>query len=311
MNHTTADAASTSKHPTRVKILWAAILGFFIPGLGQIYAKSWKRGIILLSVFIIYAVISGIFVHFLSPSLFSFTILIILLVVQLAFAVWSAFDAAKQARVDRSSLKTPWHKSTWLAFASYLLIACIINAALPCTWGAYFIPSASNVPTLLIGDLINTQKINASTPLQRGDIIVFRPPGEPGSTFIKRLIGLPGDQVQIISGILYLNQQPVTRTALGIYNYRDHETNVTAQEYLETLSPEKRYNILKTTDTGFANNTPLYTIPPGDVFVLGDNRDDSLDPRFMNGPVGYIPEANIIGKAELIYWPPSRFQLIK
>jgi signal peptidase I len=185
----------------------------------------------------------------------------------------------------------------------------------------FFIPSGSMVPTLLVGaylfvnkftygyshfslpwapDLFSGRILGRVPP--RGAVVVFRPPGEPGTDFIKRVIGLPGDTVQMQGGQLYINGAQVQRTQIG--NYTDDSSGgpVVAREYNETLPGGKTHLILKETDDGFANNTPVYTVPAGDLFMMGDNRDDSEDSRFMDGPVGFVPVENVVGPADLIFF---------
>jgi signal peptidase I len=185
----------------------------------------------------------------------------------------------------------------------------------------FFIPSGSMVPTLLVGDYLFVNKFtygysHYSFPFspdvfsgrvlggmpKRGAVIVFRPPGEPGTDFIKRVIGLPGDTIQVTGGQLLINGTQVPRTDAG--NFTDDSSGgpVVAREYMETLPGGKTHAILKETDEGFANNTPVYTVPAGDLFMMGDNRDDSEDSRFMDGPVGYVPLENVVGPADLIFF---------
>jgi len=185
----------------------------------------------------------------------------------------------------------------------------------------FFIPSGSMVPTLLVGDYLFVNKFtygysHFSLPWApdlfsgrilgrvppRGAVVVFRPPGEPGTDFIKRVIGVPGDTVQMQGGQLYINGAQVQRTQIG--NYTDDSSGgpVVAREYNETLPGGKTHLILKETDDGFANNTPVYTVPAGDLFMMGDNRDDSEDSRFMDGPVGFVPVENVVGPADLIFF---------
>jgi signal peptidase I len=191
----------------------------------------------------------------------------------------------------------------------------------------FFIPSGSMVPTLLVGDYLFVNKfafgyshyslpfapdlfsgrIPAGMP-KRGEVVVFRPPGEPDTDFIKRVIGLPGDTIQVTNGQLFINGTVVPRVDEGDYTDDSGGGPVVAREYSETLPGGKTHAILKETDGPGEiggidpNNTEVYTVPPGDVFMMGDNRDNSEDSRFLNGPVGYVPVENLIGPADLIFF---------
>jgi signal peptidase I len=183
----------------------------------------------------------------------------------------------------------------------------------------FWIPSGSMVPSLLVGDYLFVNKFaygysNYSLPFaphlfpgrilahapRRGDVVVFVPPNEPDVIFIKRLIGLPGDTVQMTGGQLYINGQLTPRVEQGTYVDDSGGVPVMAEKFIETLPGGKAHTVLKETDQGFANNTPLYTVPAGHYFLMGDNRDDSYDSRFLDGPVGYVPAANLLGPAVFI-----------
>jgi signal peptidase I len=202
------------------------------------------------------------------------------------------------------------------------LIAILIRTFL---FEPFFIPSGSMVPTLLVGDYVFVAKFAYgythfsfpfSPPLfsgripdwapKRGDVVVFRLPRDTSVDYVKRVIGLPGDTIQVTDGQLYINGQEVPRAADGTYTDDSDGTPVESEQFLESLpgvlpNAGKTHVILKQTDQGFMNNTPVYTVPPGDMFMMGDNRDDSLDSRVLDD-VGYVPIENALGPATIIFF---------
>jgi signal peptidase I len=163
----------------------------------------------------------------------------------------------------------------------------------------YWIPSGSMVPALRPGDCIAVTKL-LNGPFRRGEVVVFTSPTGSGEVLVKRIIGLPGDSVQFKAGRLFLNGREVPCADKGHYEDVSGAGPVVARICTETLPGGAGYPILKVTDDGFANNTPLYTMPPGNLFLLGDNRDNSEDSRDLGGPVGYVPEGDVIGRAVLV-----------
>lgn len=183
------------------------------------------------------------------------------------------------------------------------------------------IPSKSMVPTLLVGDYLFVSKFSygysrhslpfslplisgrifASAP-ERGDVAVFKLPADNSTDYIKRIIGLPGDRIQVVNGILVINGTPVERRRVGEYVDTDEYGNATTYaKYIETLPGGREHVIIEKSDNGQLDNTPVYTVPPGHYFAMGDNRDNSLDSRVLN-MVGFVPAENLVGRAEILFF---------
>jgi signal peptidase I len=169
--------------------------------------------------------------------------------------------------VVRTSIIETLDACIFAAVLSLIIITFVVQA--------FYIPSGSMEPTLMVNDRILVAKfLYRFEPVARGDVIVFRYPLNPSRDFVKRVIGLPGNQAQLKEGVVYINGQRIS---------------------------EKGYTI----KPDYGNYGPV-TVPPGDYFVLGDNRNNSEDSRFF----GYVPRGNIIGKAIFIYWPPQRLGFV-
>ncbi len=227
-----------------------------------------------------------------------------------------------------------------------LLIAFVLRVVL---FQPFTIPSASMEPTLLVGDYIIVSKfaygwgrhsIPLNPPLgqarllyqapKRGDIIVFKLPRDGRTDYIKRLIGLPGDKIQVTHGVLHINGQAVQREKLGPGVLDPDSPVPSVTEFKETLPNGKTFVTNSWGPNGGADNTAVYTVPQGCFFMMGDNRDDSVDSRFDPGEiapgeascpwnsdvdahispdlgVGFLPASDLVGRADIILfsWKPG------
>jgi signal peptidase I len=129
---------------------------------------------------------------------------------------------------------------------------------------------------------------------QRGDIAVFKFPTDTSVDYVKRIIGIPGDTVEIRDGVLYLNSKEVPRTKSPDFVIHDKQETRSIPQYLETLPGSAKYKILQETTNAPPDEMPSVTVPADYYFVLGDNRDHSQDSR--DPKVGFIPRINIFGK---------------
>jgi signal peptidase I len=206
---------------------------------------------------------------------------------------------------------------------AYLLL--IIVAARTFLFQPFNIPSGGDIPTLLVGDYLLVSKYSYgythySLPFspnlfpgrvpgewvpQRGDMAVFRLPRDDTQNNIDRIVGLPGDRIQMIHGVLNINGVAVKRerVTLGCVAHEDIAQPVMC--YREMLPNGVTYITHDLTDDGFLDNTEVYTVPPRNYFMLGDNRDRSTDSRVQSA-VGYVPFENLIGKAQIIYFSIGR-----
>ena len=224
----------------------------------------------------------------------------------------------------------------WVKTIAYALILAGIIRTL--FYQPFWIPSGSMKDTLLIGDFLFVNKMaygysKHSCPWsicpisgrilpgepERGDVVVFKHPVN-NSDFIKRLIGLPGDRIQMKDGVLQINDQPVAIEAAGEFTeVMDQQGPVgniprCANEPVEmggicvksrsreTLPNGVTHDVLNIDDGGFADNTKVFTVPEGHYFFMGDNRDNSQDSRFARqiGGVGFVPFENLVGRADRV-----------
>jgi len=187
----------------------------------------------------------------------------------------------------------------------------------------FYIPSGSMEPTLQIGDALLASKFaygysRYSLPFgfgpasqtrlfgklpARGDVVIFRLPRDPKSTLIKRVIGLPGDRVQMVHGRLMINGSQVPLKAAGTGKVEEADGwSHDIDRFVETLPGGVKHPIFKTRWDGPLDDTPVFVVPAGHIFAMGDNRDNSSDSRVApaDGGVGFVPAENLVGRADVM-----------
>ncbi len=197
-----------------------------------------------------------------------------------------------------------------------LLLAMVIRTVF---FQPFTIPSGSMMPTLLVGDYLFVNKFSygyskyslpfspnlfsgrilASEP-KRGDIVVFRLPSNTSVDYIKRVVGLPGDRIQMIDGVLHINGAAVPKVEDGKFT-SDYgmEPGENMPVYRETLDNGVTFDTLDQSPVSRGDNTREFIVPEGHYFMMGDNRDNSLDSRF---DVGFVPAENLVGRASVIFF---------
>jgi len=204
--------------------------------------------------------------------------------------------------------------------AAIVLLVLVAKGALA---EPFYVPSPSMEPTLLIGDAMLASKYPygygaASLPIhiafpetgrvfgaipKRGDVVVFRWPGDRSQAWVKRVVGLPGDRIQMRQGVLHINGNPVALKPDGIGQVEDDNgASEPAYRYVETLPGGVTHTIFKMYDHGRLDDTPEVIVPKDRLFVMGDNRDNSADSRVPvhEGGVGLLPTDNLVGRVDAI-----------
>jgi signal peptidase I len=199
-----------------------------------------------------------------------------------------------------------------------LILALLVRIFL---FQPFNIPSGSMIPTLLVGDYLFVSKYSygysrysfpfgpnlfsgriwAKEP-ERGDVVVFKLPRDNETDYIKRVIGLPGDEIQMIHGVLHITGEAVKKERVAdfvMHAPSGRERHMA--RYMETLPNGVTYPVLDLVNEGIGDNTDVYKVPENHFFMMGDNRDNSTDSRFLS-EVGYVPFENLVGRAQIIFF---------
>ncbi|MVT49228.1 signal peptidase I [Bradyrhizobium yuanmingense] len=228
--------------------------------------------------------------------------------------------------VLQESIRPAARSSDWKAIVVLILMIPVLWSPVILfrfvLYQPFNIPSGSMTPALMVGDYVFAAKypygygryslpfasswisgrILAADP-EYGDIVVFRTAKDSSADYVKRVVGLPGDRIQMRQGRLILNDRPVTRVALEA-TFADEACGVddgaAVKRWRETLPSGASYVTYDCLDDGYLDNTNVFTVPPGHIFVLGDNRDNSTDSRMST--FGFVPMDNLVGKVTRIFW---------
>lgn len=232
-------------------------------------------------------------------------------------------NSTKEDRTPPLNAREEWSEFMKTAFIAVLL-ALMIRTFL---FEPFNIPSGSMKPTLEVGDYLFVYKpaygysrhsfpfslapiegriMTGDRVPQRGDVVVFKLPSNPRVDYIKRIIGMPGDTIQVIDGEVYLNRRKLPREMVGLKEITEGGVTLPVYEYIQTLPEGAMFSIYEKSDHEPLDNTEEYVVPLGHYFMMGDNRDNSQDSRVMK-MVGYVPEVNFVGRASMIFFSTNGY----
>ncbi len=200
---------------------------------------------------------------------------------------WILFkDLIQDFKTIRQDPKKFW-RTFWKNWGEPLLVAGIFALLIRTfLFAPYKIPTGSMIPALLVGDKIFVDKLSYRfDPPKRGDIVVFKYPLDPKKDFVKRLIGMPGERIEIRGGVAIVNGRPLTEAPFSNITY---------------------YNVDRD-DWKYGHTGQVFEVPDNYYFVLGDNSANSSDGRFW----GFVPQRNVLGRARLVWWPPNRVKVLR
>jgi signal peptidase I len=309
-------AASVSTEPvgstSRIKRRrWyaAALLSFVCPGLGQIYNTQGRRALAIVSLFLVAVAVLLVLSYFVALSFGVFIAMIAVAAVALLIYAAQIVDAGVRAwRMPAPMLKR--YNRIWvylLAIVALILFDSVQLLAGSKNWN---IPSGAMLPTLEIGDYLVAEKgYFAGHDAQYGDIAVFKLPTDGKTDYIKRIVGLPGDTIQMIGGRLHINGTAVERARIEDEVVQRGAMTIRVPQYIETLPGGRSHRIREERgDEGMLDNTSVYRVPEDHYFAMGDNRDNSQDSRILT-EVGFVPRANLRDRPGFVYWSRDRSRI--
>jgi signal peptidase I len=284
--------------------LVAAILSLAATGLGQIYCGRIVRGLVMFlgSLLFAPAIVAA---ALLPPATMVLVGLILALLAVLGVYVFAVVDAFRLARRERDNFQLKDYNHP-LVYGLFILVGLTYPAGTlhfirSSAFEAFEIPVSSEAPTLLPGDRVLVNKTTYQRRfVRRGDEVVFRAPSEPGLNWVKRVIALPGDTVEVKGNEVFVNGQqlprePAPRASLGA------AAQQVKGDLFEETNAGRRYRILFAADTKPLPDYPRTKVPEGTCFVLGDNRNNSHDSREF----GFVAVGDVLGEVQYRYWPAA------
>jgi signal peptidase I len=292
-----------SAAPSAGRNPWVAVvLSLFAPGLGHIYAGAIVRGLVLFVLCLLWAPVL-IMTAYLRPSTAVLAGVLLALLAMIAIDLFAVVDAYRIANARRQNYE-PRDYNRPLVYVLLLLLWLFYPAAALAyiraeVFEAFFLPTGSMAPNYLIGDhiLVNKTVYRDRLP-ERGEVVVFRHPRKRGLTWIKRVIGLPGDTVEVQDNDVLVNGKKLEREQVPAEALVAIRNQLDGKLFTETAGG-RRYLVMIGTDKSpeFAKGT----VPEGSLFVLGDHRDRSDDSR--DPELGFVPLGSLVGRVQYIYWP--------
>jgi signal peptidase I len=283
----------------RLSASWGALLSLLIPGLGQVYARRWRPAVLYAAASIALSVAVVVQQQAGDPATLTPAALALFLALALAtlgLNATAAVQAYRAVRRGRDASRPGRWRSTW-TWGVVLVGIAVGFEMVPgdLDWNAFSVPSESMLPTLEVGDrFVTVGTEQALAALAPGDVIVFLLPRDRVTDYVKRLVAMPGQTVEMRHGRLWIDGREVACEDLG-------PAGEGVRRWRLTLPNGRRYVVLKTVAGGVLDDTPATTLGPGQLFVMGDNLDNSLDSRVPSA-VGPVPRDLVVGRAAVIFW---------
>jgi signal peptidase I len=290
------------------RIPWvAAVLSLFCTGLGHIYCGRIVTGLALFLASLLFAPVA-VLVSCLAPSTFVLVGLIAAALGVIGIYLFAVVDSFRLARCMKTGYE-PKDYNRPAIYAAFFLVGVsyplgVAHYLRSHALEAFYIPTASMAPNIMAGDRVLANKsLYRFTAPQRGDVIIFRNPTDRRQNFVKRVIGLPGDRVEVRDNEVYVNGRKLQRDRVPPSSLAWAGQNVAGDVFYER-NAAARYRILLGDGDGDIPDYPETAVPEGACFVLGDNRDRSRDSRQF----GFVPLGDVLGSVQYVYYPATTWR---